>query len=135
MSNDEQNVRRKIRSSLDQDGELSCTAAHQIAEALGIEAALVGKQADEIEIRITRCQLGLFGYAPKKGMPGYKLVKKLDNLPEAAAASVKKAAAQGQVSCLELWRIGKQHKLRRLDMGNIAETLNVKVTPCQLGFF
>ena len=135
MDKREEAVRREMRSSLDNEGQLGCTEAHQIAEKLGIEPGYVGEQADEIEIRITRCQLGLFGYAPKKGMPGYKLVKKLDKLPEAATASIKKTAAQDRISCLELWEFGKQHGLTRVEMGSIAETLDIKVAPCQLGCF
>jgi hypothetical protein len=128
-------VRTEIRSRLDEEGQLYCEAAHRIAEEVGVEPLAVGEQADGIGVRITRCQLGLFGYAPEKGMPGYRLVRKLDGPPEAAAAAVRKAADQGKIPCLTLWRLGEQHGRTRLDMGNIAETLELKVTPCQLGFF
>jgi hypothetical protein len=130
-----QAVRDEIRSCLDENGQIHCESAHRIAGQLGVEPLRVGEQADEIEIRITRCQLGLFGHAAKKGMPGYRLVKKLDNPPEQAAASVKKAADHGKISCLALWRLAAQGGLTRQDMGNIAETLEFKVTPCQLGCF
>ena len=135
MDQNEEAVRIEIRSSLDNEGQIHCAAAHRIAEKLGVAPLYVGKQANEIDIRISRCQLGLFGYARKKGMPGYRLAKKLDSPPEAATASVQKAADQGQIPCLTLWRLARQHELTKFDMGNIAETLELKITPCQLGCF
>jgi hypothetical protein len=135
MNKREEAARVEIRSSLDKYGQIHCAAAHRIAEKLGVEPKYVGEQANQIDIRISRCQLGLFGYSPKKGMPGFRVVKKLDNPPEAAFVSVQEAAVQGQIPCLVLWRLARQHGLTRLDMGNIAETLELKITPCQLGCF
>jgi hypothetical protein len=135
MKDEIQAVRDAIRSSLDENGQIHCESAHRIAGQLGIEPLRVGEQADEIGIRITRCQLGLFGYAPKKGTPGYRLVERLGNPPDAASEAVRKAANRGRIPCLTLWRLADQHGLSKLDMGNIAETLQLKVAPCQLGCF
>ncbi len=131
----EEAVEAEVRSSLGKDGQLTCAAAQKIAGEVGVEPLEVGKKADEIDIRITRCQLGLFGYAPKKGMPGYKLVKKLGTLPEPVSASVRKAVSDGKIPCLKLWGIAEQHKLTRSEIGNVVETLGIKVSPCQLGCF
>jgi hypothetical protein len=135
MNEMEAAVQNQLRSNLDEEGQIHCDAAHRIAEELGVEPLYVGEQADEIEIRISRCQLGLFGYAQLKGMPGFRLVKKLDAPPEAASAAVRKSAKQGLISCLTLWRLAGRHGLTKGDMGNIAETLELKITPCQLGCF
>ena len=135
MSTNNQALLAEMKSNLGQDGQLSCAAAHKIAERLGVEPLQVGKQANENDIRITRCQLGLFGYAPQKGMPGYKTVKKLETLPEPVSTAVKNAVTSGKTSCLELWRIAEEHDLSRADIGDIVETLEIKVTPCQLGCF
>ena len=128
-------VQDAIRSSIADDGQLTCVAAHRIAERLEVEPEVVGEQANGIDIRITKCHLGLFGYAPQKGMPGYKRVKTLDALPEPVSGLVKNAAVQGRITCRELWHIGQEQGVNRLEMGNIAETLKLKVTPCQLGCF
>lgn len=42
------------------DGKLTCAAARQIAEELGIPYAEVGAAADELGVRIKNCQLGCF---------------------------------------------------------------------------
>lgn len=135
MNGKQEAVRLRLRSSLGSDGQLYCSAAHRIAEQFGVEPLYVGKQADEIGIRISRCQLGLFGYKAKKQTPGFRVVKKLDNPPEAASASVRKAAEQGRIPCLTLWRLAEQYGLNKRDIGDIAETLELKITPCQLGCF
>jgi len=124
-----------LRSAVAEKGQFTCEAAHDIAEKLDAKPGYVGKQADELDIRIMRCQLGLFGYAPVKGTPGYKLVHELDTLPEPVSTKVKEAAVQGKISCLALWRIAEEHGVTRLEMGNIVETLKIKVRPCQLGCF
>jgi hypothetical protein len=135
MKSQEETVRSEIRSRLDEDGHIHCEAAHGIAEELGVQPLTMGEMADEIGIRITRCQLGLFGYAAEKGMPGYRQVKKLDDPPKTAAAAVRQAANNGVIPCLTLWHLAEEHGLTKQDMGNVAETLELKVSPCQLGCF
>jgi hypothetical protein len=128
-------IRVQLRSSLDKDGQLHCAEAHKIAEQLGVKPLFLGEQADAIGIRISRCQLGLFGYTPKKGTPGFRVVKKLSNPPDAASAAVLKAAEHGRIPCLSLWRLAREYGLTKRDMGNIAETLDLKIAGCQLGCF
>ena len=130
-----ESVRAEIQSASNKDGQLTCAAAHKLAEQLNVSPAEIGNLVNEIDVRISRCQLGFFGYAPKKGMPGYKIVTKLDTLPEPVATEVRNATQQGKISCLEVWRIAEKHDVKRPDMGNIVETLDIKVTPCQLGCF
>jgi len=135
MNKKEEAVRFELRTSLDEEGQIHCAAAHRIAERLGVQPLDVGKQANKLGIRISRCQLGLFGCSPKKGIPGYRVVKKLDNPPEAASTLVREAAENGQIPCLTLWRLAAKHGLAKRNLGNIAETLGLRITPCQLGCF
>lgn len=133
--NEAVNIRASIQAHLDEKGQLPCEAAHRIARELGIDPLSVGEQATASGIRITRCQLGFFGYAEKKGLPGYKIVRQLERVPEAAAAAVRQASSDGAISCAALWQIGEAQDLSKSDMGNVAETLGIKVHPCQLGCF
>jgi len=48
------------------DNELSCVAAFEIAGKLHIPAKDIGEAADKLNIRLGKCQLGLFGYKPDK---------------------------------------------------------------------
>ncbi len=128
-------IQAQIQAHLDENGQLPCEAAHLIAHQLGLDPLTVGERATANDVRITRCQLGFFGYAAKKGMPGYKTVKKLASVPPAVAAAVRQAVEGDQISCAALWQIGQAQGLSKSDMGNIAETLGLRVRPCQLGCF
>jgi len=122
----------RIRVYLEDD--LPCAVAHYIAADLGVAPIEVGNTANEIDARITMCQLGLFGYA-QKGKPTYRIFKAWQDMPGDLAAAIQAAAADGRISCLTLWEIGKQYGLSRHEMGNAAEGLGLKVKPCQLGCF
>ena len=128
-------IQAQIQACLDENRLLTCKVAHTIADERGIDSLFVGDRATATGIRITRCQLGFFGYAEKKGMSGYKIVHKLDNVPEAAANAVRQAAKGGKISCAALWEIGHAQGISKRDMGNIIETLGIKTQPCQLGCF
>ena len=49
------------------DNTISCAEAHRIAGDLDIDPVDVGTTIDLLEVRIKKCQLGLFGYRPKLG--------------------------------------------------------------------
>jgi hypothetical protein len=42
------------------DGKIACPAARKIAEELSIPYKEVGRNADELRIKITGCELGCF---------------------------------------------------------------------------
>ena len=47
-------------------GKITCTDASYIADELGATMKEVGLAIDLMEIQISKCQLGLFGYSPQK---------------------------------------------------------------------
>ncbi len=61
----DERIAGEIRKTI-KDGKVSCAAAHRIAEELGVTPAEVGVTIDLLEARIERCQLGLYGYSPKR---------------------------------------------------------------------
>ena len=68
---------------LAENGRMSCAQAHLISEELKTDPETVGFHLDMTETRITRCQLGLFGYSPKK-----KIVRPADEVDEFSAENV-----------------------------------------------
>jgi hypothetical protein len=116
------------------DEGLPCAVAHYIAADLDVSPLLVGQTADTIGVRITMCQLGLFGYAVK-GRPSYRIRQPMEDVPDELERMVRDAAVDGRVSCAALWRIGAELGYSRPEMGNAVEALGLKVKPCQLGFF
>ena len=117
-----------------QEGMLPCPVAHYIAAELGVTPLEVGQAADEIGVRCTMCQLGLFGYA-QKGRPAYRVRMPMADVPQDLASAIHEAVVDGRVSCAALWRIAEEFDLSRQEMGNAVEGLSIKVKPCQLGFF
>ncbi|MGB5986230.1 MAG: hypothetical protein WBG37_13070 [Desulfobacterales bacterium] len=122
-------IRRKVQEQ-DQKGRLSCRAAHQIARELSVTPLLVGLTLDLLDYKITRCQLGLFGYQPDPS-PVHPVS---EVVPELATA-LQQAAPDKRISCADVWRVADSLKLPRMAAANACETLGLKIRPCQLGAF
>jgi hypothetical protein len=117
-----------------QKKELPCAVAHYIAAELGVVPLKVGQTADEIGVRGTMCQLGLFGYA-EKGKPNYRILRPMEHVPEELADAIRSAVVDGRVPCAALWKLADEYSISRPEAGNAVEALGIKVKPCQLGFF
>ena len=114
------------------DGRLPCAFAFRVADETEATPAEAGAEADRLGIRISRCQLGLFGYQVfrQKG-----LLQRFEEVPGDLAVSLRSAEADGTISCAALWRIADEHGLPRIAVAWAAETLDLSITPCQLGCF
>ena len=126
-------IKAKIKSSL-VNGQLPCTVAHVIAYELGVKPLQVGQTADEMEVALSLCQLGCFGYGPKaegKSKILCPTTKKDDKLIE----RLRSTAVEGSIPCLRLWQIAAEFGLERLAVSSAAEALGLKIGPCQLGSF
>ena len=115
-------------------GELACADAHAIAGALGVSPLEVGRVVNTTEIRINRCQLGLFGYGPKPEGK-HKIVLCAAYVPDEIQAAIEARAANGSISCFDAWEIADAGKYPRLGIANIIEAMGLRVKPCQLGCF
>lgn len=116
-------------------GQLPCPRAFLIARRLGVTPAQVGAAADAIGIRISRCQLGLFGYG-SKAEGKHKVVQAMNPVPEALANRLTAASdAQGQIACAAIWEVARQSRVSRLTAAGAAEGLGLHIIDCQLGCF
>jgi len=113
-------------------GKLPCAVAHRLCRENGWSPAQVGEEANRLAVKITLCQLGLFGYKAfgRKGP-----LQRFSKVPDEVAAAIKARATDGDVPCAALWKIAEVQGLPRVAMGGAAETLGLKVRPCQLGCF
>lgn len=111
------------------DNRLSCRQAHQIAAESEFTPSDVGRTADLMEIRLTGCQLGLFGHGKKEKVQAAasrdaKLEKVLqENLTD------------GTLPCLTAWQIAAELNFKKTDITAACEAGKIKITPCQLGAF
>ncbi len=122
----------KIAEALDrhqEDGLLYCASAHRVAKELNIDPSGIGVQADLKELRISKCQMGLFGYPS-----GKKLDPSVD-VPDDLWNRLESEAVDGRLSCAQCWAIAKEFKCSKLMVGSACEKLELRIKPCQLGAF
>ena len=109
---------------------LPCAVAFEIVKELGVEAAEVGKTVDLLNIRLSKCQLGLFGYLPEK-----KILKPQDTENQDLKDAIVNAVADERLPCKEAWDIASEFKIRKMTVSSIADAMGIKIKPCQLGAF
>jgi hypothetical protein len=117
-----------------EDGKLPCSQAFAIARKLGLEPLTVGFAATDADIRISCCQLGLFGYGPK-AEGKHKIVHAMDNVPEHLAAHLRAEADEKGITCAAIWNVAEALGIKRLEASSAVEAMGLKVSHCQLGCF
>jgi hypothetical protein len=115
-------------------GLIPCPVAHFIAAYLNRSPREVGDVATTLNTKIYQCQLGLFGYG-RKGLTSYKILGRTVEVPDEVLERIKNTASDGRISCLDLWKIADESGIMRPEAGNAADSLGLKITPCQLGAF
>ena len=111
-------------------GELPCAVAFQIAANLKVSPAAVGRTLDLMEVRLVKCQLGLFGYSPRKRI----VAPRPPETPELAAA-IRAALEKGRLPCRAAGTLAERFKLGKMAVSGACEALEIKIKPCQLGAF
>jgi hypothetical protein len=114
-------------------GELACAVAEKIAKDLRVGIPEVGVTADLLEMKIKKCQLGLFGWGKK---PGHgKDIRATDSLSAEMKSALKEATENDVVTCAAAWAIADQLGTERRAVSAACETLGLKIRKCQLGAF
>lgn len=126
-------VEAEIRANL-REGKLPCAVAWRVAERLGVERRVVGETADRLDIRISHCQLGLFGYG-EKHLGQHKAVKPPASLDSSLAEAIRTSAQDGRITCAQLFDIAARLGRPAMEASAHAEALGIKITACQLGCF
>ena len=112
------------------DGKISCAVAHKIVGDLKETPAEVGFTIDILELRIAKCQMGLFGYKPEK-----KVVKPVKNVPRTLENAILEQLEDGRLSCKAAWEVAEKLSIKKMQVASACETLKIKISPCQLGAF
>ena len=123
----------RVRAAANDD-QLPCVWAHDLPSKWRMTPEALGTVAKEVGIRITRCQMGLFGYG-SKGTFSYRVVQAVAHVPEDLTAEVQAALVDGRLPCRAAWALARRHGLTYRQMGDVLEALGLKVKPCQLGQF
>ncbi len=113
-----------------EDGRVTCAAALGLATDFGVTPAEIGRTADLLECRITKCQLGLFGYSPEK-----RIVKAADHISEELQNQLQHHTADGRITCASCWKIAEMLGIDKMGVSGACERLKIKVKHCQVGAF
>jgi hypothetical protein len=115
------------------EGILPCGRAFRVAEELGLEPMRVGEEANRLDIRISLCQLGLFGHPTDN--PKGRIVELLTEVPGPLEEGLRAAAPGDRLRCAEAWALADGSGVSRLTVANAAEALGIHIVSCQLGCF
>lgn len=110
--------------------ELPCALAFEIAKELQVSADAVGKDSDLLNFKLTKCQLGLFGYQPQK-----KIIKPQGSVNQDLQDTIVDALVEGKLSCQSAWDIASRLKVQKMDISGVCEFMQIKINNCQLGAF
>ena len=111
-------------------GDLACAVAFKLVDELGVSPAEIGKTVDLLDLRLSKCQLGLFGYQPDK-----KAVKARAAENREMEDAIRNAVADGRLACRDAWEIAGRFKVPKMAVSGVCEYLGIKIKPCQLGAF
>lgn len=112
------------------DDKISCAVAEEIAREKNITMNEVGVAIDILNVNITECQLGLFGYSPQKN-----IVQKAKEVAPMLRDEIINALADNRLPCAAAWRIAQKLNIPKMKVSAACEALEIKIKPCQLGAF
>jgi hypothetical protein len=119
-----------LRNEQEDDGGVSCESAHRLAQHQHKAPRESGRALDLMNLRIIRCQLGLFGYTPRK-----RIVRPAAVVDPTLSGEIQAALENGRLRCKTAWEIAERLQVKRLTVAEACEALKIKVSDCQLGAF
>lgn len=113
-----------------ENGEITCAAAFAVSGELGAPPSEVGFTVDSLDLRITGCQLGLFGYRPRK-----KIVRPAGSVSGEMEGAIRDAMKENRLPCVSAWKIAETFGVGKMEISSACEALKIKIGACQLGAF
>lgn len=112
------------------EGQVACAAAHRIANELNVAAAAVGVAIDLMEYRLVKCQMGLFGYSPRK-----RIVTPNTDADPVVRQMIMAQVQDQRLDCTAAWQIAADLEIPRMAVADVCEGVGIKIVHCQLGAF
>lgn len=114
-------------------GDLACGIAEKISKELKVNMSEVGVTADLMEMKIKKCQLGLFGWGEK---PSHgKDIQAAQSISAEMKSSIEAVAENRAVTCASAWKIADRLGVERKKVSSACDALGFKIRACQLGTF
>jgi hypothetical protein len=112
------------------EGKLACAVAFNIARALDVKPSEVGVMLDLLEIKIAKCQMGIFGYGKDN-----KFIKPMEDVPALLENAIREGFTDGKLTCSSAWIVADRLSISRMDIASACDRLGIKISSCQLGAF
>ena len=112
------------------ESKISCAELFKIVNEYAVFPDLLGQCITHENIRITHCQLGLFGYENKK-----KIVEPAESVTEELENKIYSHVEEGIIPCAASWTIAGEMRMTKLEVAAACEKLKIKIKKCQLGAF
>jgi len=109
---------------------IACAVAFDIAKLLNVSPDRVGRTADLMNIRLAKCQLGLFGYPAKN-----KIVEPAADMDPEMSDAIRRNLLDDRLPCRNAWEIAARLGVPRMAVSSACEAMGIKIKPCQLGAF
>jgi hypothetical protein len=122
-------ISQKVMAHAKND-ELPCAVAFKIAEELQKSPAEIGRTVDLLNLKLIKCQLGLFGYKPEK-----KIVKAAATQDPDLQKAIRAALKNDKLACRDAWEIALRFEVSKMAVSAVCEAMKIKIKPCQLGAF
>jgi hypothetical protein len=123
-----------IRSQ-SKDNAISCASVFAVAKKNSVNPLLIGQTADVLQVHLSHCQLGLFGFpGHAKGWNSAKVAE--IPAPEGLEAAIRSALGPaGELTCGAAWELADLFHISRMLVGYVTDKLNIRLHQCQLGAF
>ena len=114
--------RRIVSQHLNNDGKLTCIKSFKVAKLLNIKLEDMMQVANSLNIKISDCELGVFGdkSLSSKNDILYNKILKNNNMDK-------------NIRCKTLWNEAKKSTMK--DVRSTAQNSDIFITYCQLGCF
>jgi len=113
-----------VLTNLNENGELSCIKAFKVAKLIGMKPKDMAEVAKSMDIKITNCELGVFGKLQFTQMNE----DIYDTLVQGSQDNKK-------VNCEIAWKLAQEKGSTLKKVGASFKHSDLKVTHCQLGVF
>lgn len=113
-----------LLTNLDEDGKLSCLKAFKVARLIGIKPKDMAHVTQSMNIKITNCELGVFGKLEFSEMNDSIYDKLSQNFNQGK-----------KVDCEVAWFTARDKGLSLKKVGSTINKSDIQVKHCQLGCF
>jgi len=125
----EDSIQQEISKRL-KDNSIACAVAFDISKMLHVSPDRVGRAVDLMNVKLAKCQLGLFGYAPRN-----KIVEPLADVDPELSDAIRRGLVDDRLPCQKAWDIAARLGVTKMTVSGACEALGIKIKPCQLGAF